>query len=68
VSFTGLGSAVDEMVRALEAKHPRWQIWVVHHVIGAPVWCARRRSDEGPALNQWLAEDLSAAIDRAEAT
>jgi hypothetical protein len=68
VSFTGLGSAVDEAVRALEAKHPRWQIWVVGHVIGPPAWCARRHGSTRPVLNQWSAEDLSAAIDRAEAT
>jgi hypothetical protein len=37
-----MGNPTDEIVVKLEHDWPDWQIWVVHRVVGGPVWCARR--------------------------
>ncbi|HZC63003.1 MAG TPA: hypothetical protein VE464_15315 [Streptosporangiaceae bacterium] len=52
-------SATDKIVAALEREWPKWQIWVVHHYIGGPVWCARRWDDENRVLNAGSADELA---------
>jgi hypothetical protein len=37
---------IDEIVAALEADWPHWQIWTVPRAIGGTIWCARRWDDE----------------------
>jgi hypothetical protein len=41
----------NEIVAALERQFPLWQVWVVHRVMGGPVWCARRHDDHRRILN-----------------
>jgi hypothetical protein len=48
----------DKIIAALEADWPHWQIWVVHRVVGGPVWCARRWDDERRVLNADSPEEL----------
>ncbi|HUY51692.1 MAG TPA: hypothetical protein VMV92_39325 [Streptosporangiaceae bacterium] len=48
----------NEIIKHLEADWPRWQIWVVHRVVGGPVWCARRWDDEKQVLNAASAREL----------
>ncbi len=48
-----------EIITKLEAEYPLWQVWVVHRVIGGPVWCARRWDDEKRVLNAGSPEDLA---------
>jgi hypothetical protein len=43
----------------LQADWPRWQVWIVHRVIGGPVWCARRHDDHKVVLNAGSAEELA---------
>ncbi len=61
----------DDMITRLEATWPAWQVWVVHRLIGGPVWCARRWDDDGrpPAtlINVSSADDLAEAIAEMEA-
>jgi hypothetical protein len=40
------------------ALHRAAQIWVVHRVVGGPVWCARRWDDERQVLNAGSADEL----------
>jgi hypothetical protein len=41
-----------------QARDAHWQIWVVHRVVGGPVWCARRWDDEHCVLNAYSPEEL----------
>ena len=59
-SFLG---ALDREKAELEERHPGWQIWYVPHLDRTVTWCARRN----PLLNEASPEDLSAAIEAAEA-
>ncbi len=49
----------DEIVARLEHEHPAWQVWVVHRVVGGPVWCARRWDGSGQAVNADSPEELA---------
>lgn len=44
-------NSADEIVAALERQFPLWQVWVVHRVVGGPVWCARRHDNHRQILN-----------------
>ena len=55
----------DEAAARLEADWPDWQAWVVYRVIGAPVWCARRRDDHRTVLNASSPDELAAMIEAA---
>jgi hypothetical protein len=59
-------SPAEEIIAAFEREWPKWQIWVVHRVVGGPVWCARRWDDEKHVLNAGspdeLAEQLEAEV------
>jgi hypothetical protein len=57
----------DDALARLEADWPRWEIWIVHKVIGGPTWCARRRDDHKKVLNAGSAEHLAEYLE-AEAT
>ncbi len=38
-----MGNPNDEIVKALEADWPAWQVWTVVHAVGRRItWCARR--------------------------
>jgi hypothetical protein len=52
----------DEIIAKLERDWPDWQIWVVHRVVGAPVWCARRWDDERKVLNAGNPDDLAGCL------
>lgn len=49
----------------LSADWPRWQIWIVHRVIGGPVWCARRHDDHKKVLNAGSAAELAEYLEEA---
>jgi len=49
----------DETIAQLEHEWPRWQIWVVHRVVGGPVWCARRHDDHKKIINAYSAAELA---------
>ncbi len=51
-------NSIDQTVAALEADWPNWQVWVVHRVVGGPVWCARRWDDEKRVLNAASPDEL----------
>jgi len=53
----------NAIVARLEADWPRWQIWVVHRVVGGPVWCARRWDDERRVLNAGSADELTEMLE-----
>ena len=53
-----MGNPTDEKIAELERDWPHWQVWVVHRVIGGPVWCARRWDDERRVLNAGSPEEL----------
>lgn len=53
-----MANPTDETVAALATDWPRWQVWVVHRVVGGPVWCARRWDDEKRVLNAGSADEL----------
>jgi len=55
-----------EIVAALEAAHPDWQVWCVHRVYGGPVYCARRWDGSGDVLNADTPEHLSEQIREAK--
>ena len=39
----------EATIAQLQADWPNWQVWVVHRVVGSPVWCASRaRPRSGP--------------------
>jgi len=58
----------DDALARLKADWPQWQIWVVHRVLGGPLWCAQRWDGTGPVLNTsspgQLAEALEAEVSR----
>jgi hypothetical protein len=54
-----MGNPTDEKIAALERDWPNWQIWVVHRVVGGPVWCARRWDDEKRVMNASSADELA---------
>lgn len=56
----------DQAVAALERDWPDWQVWVVHRVVGGPVWCARRWDEQGSVINVGSPGELAAAIGRQE--
>jgi hypothetical protein len=62
------GNSADAAVARLEHDWPGWQVWIVHRVIGGPVWCARRWDATGQTLNAAspgeLAEDLEDEVGR----
>ena len=58
-------STVNEIIKRLEADWPRWQIWVVHRVVGGPVWCARRWDDERQVLNAASPDELVQYLEEA---
>jgi hypothetical protein len=60
-----VAATTDETVAALERDWPHWQIWVVHRVVGGPVWCARRRDGTGKVLNAYSPEHLVEYIEDA---
>jgi hypothetical protein len=35
----------------LQADWPLWEVWIVHRVVGGPVWCARCQDDHRKILN-----------------
>jgi len=59
----------DATIAELERDWTNWQIWIVHKVIGGPVWCARRYEDRDavPArvLNTDSPEHLAEALEEA---
>ncbi len=59
----------DATIAELERDWTNWQIWIVHKVIGGPVWCARRYEDRDavPArvLNADSPEHLAEALEEA---
>jgi hypothetical protein len=57
----------DQVIAALEREWPKWQIWVVHRVVGGPVWCARRWDDEKRVLNAGSADELVEYLEEAAA-
>jgi hypothetical protein len=63
-----MGNPNDDALARLQADWPNWEIWIVHRVIGGPVWCARRRDDHKRVLNadsaEHLAEYLEAEVTR----
>jgi hypothetical protein len=59
-------TAEQEVIAAMEREWPAWQVWVVQRVQGGPVWCARRRDDEGHVLNAGSAQELAEALAAAE--
>ena len=53
-----MAATTGQTVAALERDWPHWQIWVVHRVVGGPVWCARHRDGTGKVLNEYSPEHL----------
>jgi hypothetical protein len=47
-------NAINDEIKRLEADWPRWQVWVVHRVVGGPVW-----DDEKRVLNAYSADELA---------
>jgi hypothetical protein len=56
----------DKIVIRLEGDWPDWQCWIVHRVVGGPLWCARRWADTGPVLNEDSPDELVGAIGLAQ--
>lgn len=54
---------LDRLKDELAGRFPGWQIWYSPRTDRTVVWCARPY----PLLNEGSAEDLAAAIERAEA-
>lgn len=57
-----------EIVAELEAGWPRWQIWVIHNVVGPPTWCARLWADYRKVLNAHSSGELVEYLTEADAT
>jgi hypothetical protein len=53
----------DRALAQLQADWPRWQIWIVHRVIGGPVWCARLHDDHKKVINAGSAAHLAEALE-----
>jgi hypothetical protein len=49
----------DALVAKLEADWPEWHVWIVHRVVGGPLWCAHRRDDQRQVLNAGSADELA---------
>ncbi len=48
----------ENALARLREEWPAWQFWIVHRVIGGPVWCTRRHDDHKVVLNADSAEHL----------
>ncbi len=58
----------DKALAALrEQWGERWEVWVVHRVIGGAVWCARLHDNHGKVLNAYRPEHLAEYMAEAEA-
>jgi hypothetical protein len=55
----------DEIVAALEADWPDWQIWTVPKAIGGTIWRARRWDGTGKVLNAAGADELAEYLEDA---
>ena len=55
----------DEIVAALGADWPDWQIWTVPRAIGGTIWCARRWDGTGRVLNAASADKLAEYLEEA---
>jgi hypothetical protein len=55
-----------QTIAAMEREWPAWMVWVVQRVQGGPIWCARRRDDEGHVLNAGSPTELAEALTAAE--
>jgi len=53
----------DRALARLQADWPRWEIWIVHRVIGGPVWCARLHDDHKKIINTDTAEHLAEELE-----
>ena len=54
-----MGNPNDGALARLQADWPRWQVWIVHRVVGGPVWCARRHDDHKKVINAGSAAELA---------
>jgi hypothetical protein len=54
---------LDRIKDELAGRFPGWQIWYVPHHDRTVMWCGRPL----PLLNEYSPEDLSAAIEQAQA-
>lgn len=54
---------LDQQKRELEERHRGWQIWYSPRLDRSVIWCAR----PNPLLNEASPEDLSEAIEQADA-
>jgi hypothetical protein len=59
-------NATGDIIKRLEKAYPGWMCWVVHRVIGGPVWCGKRWDGTGQAVNADSPEHLSEYIREAE--
>ena len=59
-------NATDEIIIGLEARWPRWQVWVVRRVVGPPTWCARTWDDYSRVLNASSADELERYLKEAD--
>jgi hypothetical protein len=53
-----MANPTEQIVARLEADWPDWQVWMVHRVVGGPVWCARRWDGQGQVLNAESPDEL----------
>lgn len=52
------GLTHQDQITALQHDFPLWQVWVVPHIIGPDVWCARLWQDHKVILNADSASEL----------
>jgi hypothetical protein len=58
-------NATDKIIAAMEREWPRWEIWVVHRVVGGDLWCARRRDDHRQLLHADTPDELAGYLEAA---
>ncbi len=63
--------STEEALADLKARYgDRWEIWIVHNVVGPPTWCANPRAkkdDRRNVLHAGRPEHLAEYIAEAEA-
>jgi hypothetical protein len=61
-----VGDPAEEAIAQLRPQFPRWRLWVVHRVIGGPVYCALPAGQSKPIINELTSEALARTLKEIE--
>jgi hypothetical protein len=58
---------IEEELKIIRPKFPKWELWVVRNVVRPYTWCARPEGAEVSTIRVHSPEELTEALEAAEA-